>query len=148
MRSSRSPFRAPGGLLRALFRQPPPRPPAGTAEPRPEPPEPVSPRESPPRPVAGLGGLPARRPAGNADNPDKEIPEVYDHPGTARRLAELDAVAAELGATRGQTVLAWYVAHGVRPMLGGSKVAQLDAAMDAVRLGLSAEQLARLDQQV
>jgi aryl-alcohol dehydrogenase-like predicted oxidoreductase len=31
-------------------------------------------------------------------------------------------------------------------MLGGSKVVQLDAAMDAVRLSLTAEQLARLDQ--
>lgn len=83
---------------------------------------------------------------GAYDNPAKDIPEVYEHPGTSRRLAELDAVAAELGATRGQTVLAWHVAHGVRPMLGGSKVAQLDAAMDAVRLSLTAEQLARLDQ--
>lgn len=83
---------------------------------------------------------------GAYDNPAKDIPEVYEHPGTSRRLTELDAVAAELGATRGQTVLAWHVAHGVRPMLGGSKVAQLDAAMDAVRLSLTAEQLARLDQ--
>jgi aryl-alcohol dehydrogenase-like predicted oxidoreductase len=83
---------------------------------------------------------------GAYDNPAKDIPEVYEHPGTSRRLAELDAVAADLGATRGQTVLAWHVAHGVRPMLGGSKVAQLDAAMDAVRISLTAEQLARLDQ--
>ncbi len=82
---------------------------------------------------------------GAYDNPDKTIPEVYDHPGTDRRLAVLDEVAAELGATRGQTVLAWHVAHGVRPMLGGSKVAQLDAAMDAVRLPLTADQIERLD---
>lgn len=83
--------------------------------------------------------------SGAYDNPEKRIPEIYDHPGNARRLETLDAVAAELGATRGQTVLAWHVARGVRPMLGGSKLEQLDAALDAVRLGLTADQLARLD---
>lgn len=82
---------------------------------------------------------------GAYDNPDKTVPEVYDHPGNMRRLAVLDEVAAELGATRGQTVLAWHVAHGVRPMLGGSKPAQLDSALDAVQLSLTADQLARLD---
>jgi aryl-alcohol dehydrogenase-like predicted oxidoreductase len=86
--------------------------------------------------------------SGAYDDPSKEIPEAYDHPGTARRLTALDEVAAELGATRGQTVLAWHVTHGVRPMLGGSKVEQLDSAMDAVRLGLTGEQRARLDQAV
>lgn len=83
--------------------------------------------------------------SGAYDNPAKPIPDIYDHPGNQRRLAALDEVAAELGATRGQAVLAWHVAHGVRPMLGGSKVDQLDAAMDAVLLPLSAEQLERLD---
>ena len=82
---------------------------------------------------------------GAYDNPAKEIPEVYEHPGTRRGLAELGAVAAEVGASRGQVVLAWQVARGIRPMLGGSKLDQLDAALDAVRLDLSAEQLERLD---
>lgn len=83
--------------------------------------------------------------SGAYDNPAKPIPDIYDHPGNARRLEALDAVAAEVGATRGQTVLAWHVARGIRPMLGGSKVEQLDAAMDAVLLPLSADQLERLD---
>lgn len=82
---------------------------------------------------------------GAYDNPAKSIPEQYDHVGNERRLAVLGEVSAELGATRGQTVLAWHVAHGVRPMLGGSKVDQLDAALDAVRLTLTDDQLARLD---
>lgn len=84
--------------------------------------------------------------AGAYDNPAKEIPEVYDHPGTTRRLAALDEVASELGAPRGQVVLAWLVAHGIRPMLGGSKLDQLDSALDGVGLALSSEQLARLDE--
>lgn len=83
--------------------------------------------------------------SGAYDNHEKQIPEVYEHPGTSRRLAVLDEVAAELGATRGQTVLAWHVAHGVRPMLGGSKIEQLDSAMDAVSLGLTPNQRERLD---
>ena len=83
--------------------------------------------------------------SGAYDNPGKEIPEVYDHPGNAARLAALDAVAAETGAARGQVVLAWLTARGIRPMLGGSKVGQLDSALDGVALELTAEQLERLD---
>lgn len=83
--------------------------------------------------------------SGAYDNPAKPIPEIYEHPGNTRRLAALDDVASQLGADRGQTVLAWHVAHGVRPMLGGSKVEQLESAMDAVQLRLSEAQMARLD---
>lgn len=83
--------------------------------------------------------------SGAYDNPAKEIPEVYRHPGNTARLAALDAVAAEAGATRSQVVLAWLLSHGVTPMLGGSKVDQLDIALDGVALKLGAEQLERLD---
>jgi aryl-alcohol dehydrogenase-like predicted oxidoreductase len=83
--------------------------------------------------------------SGAYDNPAKPIPDIYDHSGNARRLEALDEVAAELGATRGQTVLAWQVARGIRPMLGGSRLEQLDAAMDAVLLPLSTDQVERLD---
>src|SRR5688572_2720587 len=78
--------------------------------------------------------------SGAYDNPEKAIPEVYDHPGNTARLAALAAVAAETGATRGQVVLAWLRSHGIRPMLGGSKVYQLDAALDGVALELTADQ--------
>ncbi|WP_238015855.1 aldo/keto reductase [Dactylosporangium sp. AC04546] len=83
--------------------------------------------------------------SGAYDNPAKDIPEVYDHPGNTARLAALDAVAAETGAARGQVVLAWLVSRGVRPMLGGSRLDQLDSALDAVALALTADQLERLD---
>ncbi|MET0411494.1 MAG: aldo/keto reductase [Polyangiaceae bacterium] len=83
--------------------------------------------------------------SGAYDNPAKPIPDEYDHAGNAARLERLDEVAKALDATRGQTVLAWQVARGIRPMLGGSKVHQLDAAMDAVRLPITPEQVARLD---
>ncbi len=83
--------------------------------------------------------------SGAYDNPAKQIPEVYDHPGNTARLAVLDAVAAETGAARGQVVLAWLRHRGLRPMLGGSKLHQLDSAFDGVALELSDEQRKRLD---
>jgi len=83
--------------------------------------------------------------SGAYDNPAKPIPEIFDHPGSTQRLAVLDEVAAEVGASRGQVVLAWLVARGIRPMLGGSKVHQLDAAVEAVALELPAELLVRLN---
>jgi aryl-alcohol dehydrogenase-like predicted oxidoreductase len=83
--------------------------------------------------------------SGAYDNPAKDIPQVYDHPGNTARLAALDAVAAETGAARGQVVLAWLLGRGLRPMLGGSRPHQLDAALDGVALQLSAQQRERLD---
>lgn len=83
--------------------------------------------------------------SGAYDNPSKPIPAVFDHPGTDRRLAALDEVAAAHGATRGQVVLAWLVAQGIRPILGVSTPAQLESGVDGAALDLSLEQLARLD---
>ncbi|MFC8799178.1 aldo/keto reductase [Promicromonospora sp. NPDC057138] len=79
--------------------------------------------------------------SGAYDNPAKQIPEIFDHPGSTRRLAVLDDVAAQVGASRGQVVLAWLAARGIRPMLGGSKVHQLDAAVEALSLEVPAELL-------
>ena len=79
------------------------------------------------------------------DNPDKPLGEVYEHEGNSRRNAALDEVAADLGTARNLVVLAWLTSHGIRPILGGSKLSQLDAALDAVARPLSPEHLARLD---
>ncbi len=86
--------------------------------------------------------------AGAYDNPEKPIDDVYDHPGTTRRLAVLDEVARELGATRGQVVLAWLVGHSpaITPILGGSKLHQLEAALEGVQLVLPEELRRRLDE--
>ncbi|MGR0219525.1 aldo/keto reductase [Agromyces sp. ZXT2-6] len=84
--------------------------------------------------------------SGAYDNPAKPIPEVYDHPGTTRRLAALDAVVAETGATRSQVVLAWLIRHGIRPLLGGSRLDQLDLALEAASLPLTDAQLVLLDE--
>lgn len=78
---------------------------------------------------------------------DRPLLEQYDHCGSHRRLAVLREVAAELGATPNQVVLAWQMggALPVVPVVGVSSVAQLDEALAAVDLDLGEELRARLD---
>jgi aryl-alcohol dehydrogenase-like predicted oxidoreductase len=83
--------------------------------------------------------------SGAYDNPAKPIPEMYDHPGNTARLEVLDAAASALGLQRGQVVLSWLVAHGIRPMLGGSKLDQLELALEGASFALPPEWLERLD---
>ncbi|WP_116247824.1 aldo/keto reductase [Nocardiopsis sp. FIRDI 009] len=77
---------------------------------------------------------------------DKELERAYDHPGTAARLAVLDEVAAETGATRNQVVLAWLMDSdpAVVPLVGVSTTAQLDEAIEATDLTLTKDQWQRL----
>jgi aryl-alcohol dehydrogenase-like predicted oxidoreductase len=79
-------------------------------------------------------------------NPAKALGEHYEHPGTRARLAALDAVAAETGATRNQVVLAWLAGHAapVVPLVGVSSVAQLEEVAAGIDLKLDAAQWRRL----
>ncbi|MFI6298031.1 aldo/keto reductase [Nonomuraea sp. NPDC050790] len=77
--------------------------------------------------------------------PDRPLPESYDHPGTTRRLAALSEVAGELGATPNQVVLAWLLADGHVPIVGATRMAQLEEAIGATALTLSQDQKDRLD---
>ncbi|WP_188191691.1 aldo/keto reductase [Nonomuraea sp. SYSU D8015] len=77
--------------------------------------------------------------------PDRPIAEIYDHPGTTRRLATLHEVARELGATPNQVVLAWLMADGIVPIVGVSTMAQLEEAIGAADLKLDPELRTRLD---
>jgi aryl-alcohol dehydrogenase-like predicted oxidoreductase len=81
------------------------------------------------------------------DRADRPFPDAYDHPGTTRRLVALAEVADELGASRGQVVLAWLLGGtpGIRPIVGASGIRQLDDAMAAGRIELTTDQLAALD---
>ena len=70
------------------------------------------------------------------------------HEGKGPRvLAALDAVAAELGATPAQVALAWTAAQpGVSaPIASATSVDQVEELLGALELGLSEDQLARLD---
>ncbi|WP_405147535.1 aldo/keto reductase [Sphaerisporangium sp. NBC_01403] len=79
---------------------------------------------------------------------DRPLIEAYDHPGTTRRLAVLAEVAAELGITRNQVVLAWLTGGNpsVTPIVGVSDAGQLDEAVAGVALTLPSEQRRRLDE--
>lgn len=85
--------------------------------------------------------------SGAYTNPSKPLDPGYDHPGTTARLAVLDEVAAETGATRNQVVLAWMLGDSlpVIPLIGASSVAQLDESLAALDLELSQSQRERLD---
>ena len=68
-----------------------------------------------------------------------------------RIVAEVEAVAEELGATPAQVALAWLLARGrenevaIAPIPGTKRVARLEENVAAADLVLSAEQRARLD---
>jgi aryl-alcohol dehydrogenase-like predicted oxidoreductase len=78
---------------------------------------------------------------------DRPLPEQYDHDDSRRRLAVLADVAAELGATPNQVVLAWLLGGDppVLPVLGVSSVSQLDECLGALDLVLDDELRQRLD---
>ncbi|WP_410540310.1 aldo/keto reductase [Streptomyces sp. KL2] len=85
---------------------------------------------------------------GSYTRSDRPLPEHYDHPGTARRLAVLGEVAAETGATANQVVLAWLTGGdpAVVPIVGVSRTEQLDEAFGAMELRLDEGQRRRLDE--
>lgn len=85
--------------------------------------------------------------SGRYTRADKPLPAEYDHPGTTRRLAVLDEVAAETGTNRNRVVLAWLAGGrpAVTPIVGVSTVGQLDEAMAAMSLELTPDQRERLD---
>jgi aryl-alcohol dehydrogenase-like predicted oxidoreductase len=64
-----------------------------------------------------------------------------------RIVEQVDAVAADLGATPGQVALAWILAQGdhIAPIPGTTKVANLESNVAADAVELSADQLAALD---
>lgn len=80
-----------------------------------------------------------------AYTPAKQLPEAYDHPGTTARLKVLHEVAAQVGATVNQVVLAWLIADGHVPIVGVSSMAQLEEAIAAADVKLDDATLARLD---
>lgn len=81
---------------------------------------------------------------------DRPLAEIYDHPGTMRRLAALDAVTRETGHTRNQVVLAWLRGLGtqVRPIVGVSTLAQVDEALGADAVVLDPRHRELLDRAV
>ena len=87
--------------------------------------------------------------AGRYARPAEPLPGPYAHPGSHPRLTVLSEVAAELGATPGQVVLAWMLARSgpsIIPIPGASTVKQLDEILAATELTLDDDAIRRLDQ--
>ncbi len=82
---------------------------------------------------------------GSYARPDRPPAEAYEHLGTTRRVAVLDEVAADLGVSRNQVVLAWLMSAGVEPIVGVTQPSQITEAMAARDVKLNPEHLARLD---
>ncbi|MEU1365409.1 aldo/keto reductase [Streptomyces sp. NPDC005803] len=80
---------------------------------------------------------------GSYVRPDKPLPPTYDHPGTTRVLSVLDDISGELSVTRNQVVLAWLMRHQIDPIVGASRVEQIEQALSARSVRLSDEHLAR-----
>jgi aryl-alcohol dehydrogenase-like predicted oxidoreductase len=78
---------------------------------------------------------------------DKPFPDAYDHPGTTRRLAAANDVAAEVGVDAGQVVLAWLLGGTPRvmPIVGVSRPQHVDDALAAADVQLPDDARARLD---
>jgi len=85
---------------------------------------------------------------GSYARPEPPLPDAYEHPGTARRLAVLGEVATELGVTRNQVVLAWLLGGdpAISPIVGVSTSEQIDEALAARSLQLSDEKRRRMDE--
>jgi aryl-alcohol dehydrogenase-like predicted oxidoreductase len=77
---------------------------------------------------------------------DRPLPPAYEHPGTTRVLAVLDEVAGDLPATRNQVVLAWLMQQGIDPIVGASRVEQIEEALAARRIRFGDEHLERFAQ--
>jgi len=79
---------------------------------------------------------------------DRPLPEQYVGPDSKARLAVLNAVAAETGATLNQVLIAWLRQSNppVLPIITASKPAQLTETLGALGVKLSADQMGRLNQ--
>ncbi|MFE1384076.1 aldo/keto reductase [Streptomyces sp. NPDC058740] len=83
-----------------------------------------------------------------AKRADHWMMERYAGPDADARLDALATLAAEVGVTPNQLVLAWLLHQSsprVIPLIGPRTLEQYEAALPALDLALSPEQLARLD---
>jgi aryl-alcohol dehydrogenase-like predicted oxidoreductase len=87
--------------------------------------------------------------SGGYEREDRPIQEAFDHPGTTRRLEILSKVAAELGVTRSEVVIAWLTGGSptVIPIVGMSTPTYLRTALAGARLTLPTNLRTLLDDQ-
>ncbi|TCM49415.1 aldo/keto reductase [Kribbella sp. VKM Ac-2568] len=86
--------------------------------------------------------------SGGYEREDRPIQEAFDHPGTTRRLEVLSKVAAELGVTRSEVVIAWLAggSPAVTPIVGMSTPTYLRTALAGAHLTLPTNLRTLLDE--
>lgn len=84
---------------------------------------------------------------GAYDDASRDPGRAYDHPGNRRRREALRSVADARGLTPGQIVLAWLCGGdpALVPIIGGSRVEQLDLAWEGATAVLTPDERALLD---
>ena len=75
----------------------------------------------------------------------RALPPEYQHDQTQAQLGAVRSVADRLGVTANQTVLAWLRSQGIVPVLGVSRIEQLDEALAGLSISLDADSVAELD---
>ena len=73
------------------------------------------------------------------------VPAGETRRSARRSWTRCSTIAGVLGASADQVAIAWAGTHGAVPMIGPRSLAQLTSNLGALALGLSAEQLGRLD---
>jgi len=78
---------------------------------------------------------------------DRAIPAQYGGPDAEARLAVLQQVSQEIGATLNQTIIAWMLQGDppILPIIAGSRPDQLQETTEALNIHLSEQHWTRLD---
>jgi aryl-alcohol dehydrogenase-like predicted oxidoreductase len=78
---------------------------------------------------------------------DTYSPTLYDHPADRLVIDAVEHVAAARGLPMGQIALAWLLSRPgvVAPIIGATKLAHLDSAIEALSITLSADECAALE---
>ena len=76
---------------------------------------------------------------------DRPVPAQFAGPESDERLAALRSVAAEVGATPNQVLIAWMLQNEILPLFGGSRIEQLEENLGAVDVQLSDDQMDMLN---
>ncbi len=88
-----------------------------------------------------------RKPVTDRAGTDEYGQRLYDGPGDREIIAAVEAVADERGVSMAEVALAWLLANPTvtAPIVGATKMDHLEAAIRAVALELSEEEIGRLE---
>jgi len=81
---------------------------------------------------------------GSYTREDKELPKQYQHADSDARIEALRSVAKEVDATLNQLILAWMMRQDIIPIIGASRVEQIDENLGCFNVTLSEEQMETL----